>query len=142
MKRRKTVSVTPAMGASTVAGVIWTVLMRRRSGTGVISGVARTPSSARSPELSQNFFTLLFYCRIQGVYATIVGQNEASVADSPKALGQELKSAILKKRVGQIALAVVLAQGCIRFSLRLNLVPADTRDLLRSRPTHRVGPFP
>jgi large-conductance mechanosensitive channel len=42
---------------------------------------------------------------VQGVY----------LDDSPKAFGHEFKSAILKKRVGQIALAVVLAEGCIRF---------------------------
>jgi large-conductance mechanosensitive channel len=35
--------------------------------------------------------------------------------DSPKEFGHEFKSAILKKRVGQIALAVVLAEACIRF---------------------------
>jgi large-conductance mechanosensitive channel len=35
--------------------------------------------------------------------------------DSPKEFGHEFKSAILKKRVGQIALAVVLAESCIRF---------------------------
>lgn len=35
--------------------------------------------------------------------------------DSPRAFGHEFKSAILRKRVGQIALAVVLAEGCIRF---------------------------
>lgn len=35
--------------------------------------------------------------------------------DSPQDFGHEFKSAILKKRVGQIALAVVLAEACIRF---------------------------
>jgi large-conductance mechanosensitive channel len=35
--------------------------------------------------------------------------------DTPKGFLGELKSATLKKRVGQIALAVVLAEACIRF---------------------------
>ena len=35
--------------------------------------------------------------------------------DSPKHFVHEFRSAILKKRVGQIALAVVLAEACIRF---------------------------
>jgi large-conductance mechanosensitive channel len=44
-----------------------------------------------------------------------VGQFEVLVDDTPKGFGLEFKSAILKKRVGQIALAVVLAEACIRF---------------------------
>ena len=35
--------------------------------------------------------------------------------DTPKGFLVELKSTILKKRVGQVALAVVLAEACIRF---------------------------
>jgi large-conductance mechanosensitive channel len=35
--------------------------------------------------------------------------------DTPKGFLGELKSATLKKRVGQIAMAVVLAEACIRF---------------------------
>ncbi|PYX86383.1 MAG: hypothetical protein DMG68_15560 [Acidobacteria bacterium] len=35
--------------------------------------------------------------------------------DTPKAFVEELRSSVLKKRVGQIALAVVLAQEVIRF---------------------------
>jgi large-conductance mechanosensitive channel len=35
--------------------------------------------------------------------------------DSPRGFAVEFKSAVLKKRVGQIALAVILAEGCIRF---------------------------
>src|SRR5947209_3537191 len=40
MKRRKTVSVTPAMGASTVAGAIWTLPMVKLAGTRACSGIA------------------------------------------------------------------------------------------------------
>ena len=40
MKRRKTVSVTPAMGARTVAGAISTAPMAKRAGTRVCSGMA------------------------------------------------------------------------------------------------------
>jgi large-conductance mechanosensitive channel len=36
------------------------------------------------------------------------------VDDSPRAFAHEFRSAILRKRVGQIALAVVLAEACIR----------------------------
>jgi hypothetical protein len=37
-----------------------------------------------------------------------------STGDTPKALVEELRSALLRKRVGQIALAVVLAEGAWR----------------------------
>src|ERR1039458_4762959 len=72
MKRRKTVSVTPAMGASTVAGEIVTVPMERLSGTSFRgaawrAGVPAPHESApsRPCELSQNFFTSLFYLAVQ-----------------------------------------------------------------------------
>src|SRR5205807_5928201 len=65
MKRRKTVSVTPAMGARTVAGVIWTPPMERLEGTGFRGAAWRTkPALSLSKgvsaphELSQNFFTV------------------------------------------------------------------------------------
>ena len=47
MKRRKTVSVTPAMGARTVAGAIVTLPMERPAETGLGGPAWRT----RSPEL-------------------------------------------------------------------------------------------
>ena len=51
MKRRKTVSVTPAMGASTVAGRISTLPMETDAGT-------RAPAGAtRSAGLSKNLCT-------------------------------------------------------------------------------------
>ncbi|HKR86012.1 MAG TPA: MscL family protein [Terriglobales bacterium] len=40
--------------------------------------------------------------------------------DTPKAFFEELRSGIMKKRVGQIALAVVLAQAIWRFVSSLN----------------------
>src|SRR6185312_5409931 len=58
MKRRNTVSVTPAMGASTVAGAIRTFPIVNEDGTDC---VARTPSPASGPELSQYLRTPLFY---------------------------------------------------------------------------------
>jgi hypothetical protein len=63
MKRRKTVSVTPAIGARTVAGEIVTLPIARLSGTGSGGAAWRTRvSGADEPfELSQNFFTVLFY---------------------------------------------------------------------------------
>src|SRR5690348_14077854 len=61
MKRRKTVSVTPAIGASTVAGAIRTEPIWTDEGTTACLG--RTPLSDNSPRgpaaLSQNFFTVL-----------------------------------------------------------------------------------
>ena len=35
--------------------------------------------------------------------------------DTPKQFIQELRSSLLKKRAGQIALAVILAEACLRF---------------------------
>src|SRR5712675_49080 len=63
MKRRKTVSVTPAIGASTVAGAIRTAPMERLAGTGFggAGSRARVPAPHVPCELSQNFFTFLFY---------------------------------------------------------------------------------
>jgi hypothetical protein len=81
MKRRKTVSVTPAMGARTVAGEMVTVPIVRLDGTGFrdLGSVTLEVGSPRAeelapqasapqaplPELSQNFFTVLFYLRAQ-----------------------------------------------------------------------------
>src|SRR6478609_1658285 len=53
MKRRKTVSVTPAMGARTVAGAMVTVPIWRRLGTGS-TGAASREAAEPLPELSQN----------------------------------------------------------------------------------------
>src|ERR1039457_6898590 len=72
MKRRKTVWVTPAIGARTVAGEMVTVPMERLVGTGFRYAGSPTDSAVSSragapaphvpfPELSQNFFTVLFY---------------------------------------------------------------------------------
>src|SRR4051794_13538539 len=70
MNRRKTVSVTPAIGASTVAGEMLTDPIRTLEGTtepalSVSNGwtfVSDQPSTPRSvAALSQNFFTALFY---------------------------------------------------------------------------------
>ncbi len=53
MKRRKTVSVTPAMGASTVAGAMRTPPMCSSAGTRAVCGMARAAVMA---ELSHSFF--------------------------------------------------------------------------------------
>jgi hypothetical protein len=63
MKRRKTVSVTPAMGARTVAGEMVTFPIESEVGT-VRVARALIPASANGSDpadLSQNFLTLLFY---------------------------------------------------------------------------------
>jgi hypothetical protein len=64
MNRRKTVSVTPAIGASTVAGDMVTDPMRTDEGT--TAGVGPTfrsdqPSLRSVPVLSQNFFMQLHF---------------------------------------------------------------------------------
>src|SRR6476661_4026765 len=63
MNRRNTVSVTPAMGASTVAGAMRTLPIASEAGTGTacVVCVARAPSPASGPELSQYLRTSLFY---------------------------------------------------------------------------------
>src|ERR1700733_1686379 len=67
MKRRNTVSVTPAMGASTVAGVIWILPILTCSGT---EAPARAkPPGAAFTGFSQYLRTLLFYCLPQIVRA-------------------------------------------------------------------------
>src|SRR6201995_4985065 len=60
MKRRKTVSVTPAMGARTVAGEMLTAPMDSEGGTTCVARAPPPASAAESeaPELSQNFFTV------------------------------------------------------------------------------------
>src|ERR1700722_6098908 len=61
MKRRNTVSVTPAMGARTVAGVLVTLPMERLPGTGFSGAASRAKvPAAHDPELSQNFFTVFY----------------------------------------------------------------------------------
>jgi len=75
MKRRKTVSVTPAMGASTVAGRISTPPMRNDSGKARAGGADRSVraisgalsgESASGSDLYQYFCTNLFY--VVGLY--------------------------------------------------------------------------
>ena len=61
MNRRKTVSVTPAMGASTVAGEIRTDPIWTESGTRVGRTLFSDNIWGRSGVLSQNFFTPVFY---------------------------------------------------------------------------------
>src|ERR1700686_827929 len=63
MKRRKTVSVTPAMGASTVAGAMRTFPIFKTVGNpcaSVGTGVSPVRPTAASV-LSQNFCTVRFY---------------------------------------------------------------------------------
>src|SRR5580700_4823634 len=74
MKRRKTVSVTPAMGARTVAGAILTLPMERLAGTGLRDGDWRTTPALSLPNgmsapyetgLSHILRTALFYSAFQ-----------------------------------------------------------------------------
>src|ERR1700730_17498575 len=62
MKRRNAMTATLAMGARTVAGEMATLPMVRVAGTGRSAAASR----AGAPhELSQNFFTVLFYLPLQ-----------------------------------------------------------------------------
>src|ERR1700727_1710943 len=74
MKRRKTVSVTPAMGARTVAGAILTLPMESPPGTGLRDGDWRTKSALSLSKgmsaphetgLSHILRTALFYLAFQ-----------------------------------------------------------------------------
>src|ERR1700688_5056271 len=64
MKRRKTVSVTPAIGARTVAGAMVTAPMEKLAETGFSGAAWRTRVSAPH-ELSQPLRTGLFYLALQ-----------------------------------------------------------------------------
>src|SRR5271169_2039031 len=69
MKRRKTVSVTPAMGASTVAGAISMPPIDTPAGTGFSGAAWRArvpaPHEPLPTELSQALRTGLFYLAVQ-----------------------------------------------------------------------------
>src|SRR5882757_4160591 len=77
MKRRKTVSVTPAIGARTVAGAISMPPMERAAGTGFCGAAWRgkpslslskgvpAPLGPLATELSQDLRTGLFYLALQ-----------------------------------------------------------------------------
>src|SRR5579885_3655837 len=75
MKRRKTVSVTPAIGARTVAGAIRTEPNWTESGTRVFPRMAGEARAPQGTELSQNFFTCLFYLPGSGELRIEVGQR-------------------------------------------------------------------
>ena len=63
MKRRKTVSVTPAMGASTVAGVSCRPPIKRQAGMDLRAWATQAPSPLFPGGLSQCFCTWLLYPR-------------------------------------------------------------------------------
>jgi hypothetical protein len=118
MKRRKTVSVTPAMGARTVAGAIETEPICRRSATAC---VARTTASARSVGLSQNLRTWLFYSLpffisiCHNLHHTIMGATPNPPAPEPVSPGKWIARVILAVIVGEAiwGLLVSLTNGLI-----------------------------
>jgi len=65
MKRRNTVSVTPAMGAKTVAGSIGTFPIITRAGT--VATARATPLASAFNGFSQYLRTCLFYCLPQAM---------------------------------------------------------------------------
>src|SRR5258708_34942258 len=82
MKRRKTVSVTPAMGARTVAGAIWTPPMGKLEGAGFGGAAWRTrvsaPHEPAPHEVYQNFFTDLIVLADAKCKAPAVGRGPDS----------------------------------------------------------------
>jgi large-conductance mechanosensitive channel len=118
MNRRKTVSVTPAMGASTVAGEMVTLPIVSELGTTRVARAQLSPlaGALTSPELSQNL-------RIVNDFIAFSGQTKCvkmaplmePLDESPRQFLDGLKLTIFRRRIGQIALAVVLAEACIRY---------------------------
>src|SRR5580700_9341486 len=115
MKRRNTVSVTPAMGAKTVAGSIGIFPIITLAGT-VATARARTPAPTFAG-FSQYLRTVLFYRlpQVMQLWHNCSAYRGYDMDDTPGHFLQELRSSLLKKRAGQIALAVILAEACLRF---------------------------
>lgn len=105
MKRRKTVSVTPAMGARTVAGEMVTVPMWRVLGTGRSDAAWRTGvSAAHVPELSQNLRMGVFYLFCADFRcATIVANWSLRM--------RTIREILLTEYIGAILVAVLIADA-------------------------------
>ena len=108
MKRRNTVSVTPAIGAKTVAGAIWILPIATRFGT-VAPARARTPAPT-FPGLSQYLRTWLFYClpQVMQLWHNLhhILMDEIRRTSSPES--SALDSG---KWIGRVVIAVILAEG-------------------------------
>src|SRR5882757_5813245 len=91
MKRRNTVSVTPAMGASTVAGAMRTLPIVTDVGTGTVC-VAESDSPAPGVEVSQNLRINPFYLQAKNkalakkARARVPRKSLASLTFSPALL--------------------------------------------------------
>src|SRR3981081_3162802 len=134
MKGRKTVSVTPAIGASTVAGAIWTPPIERLEGTGFTGHTSRAEPSPTSlkrvpapleptpPEpfvLSQNFFTVLFYLCFstcpRKTKAPAVGEGLVPITGVNRAI-RRAKGLLLRRHrsgswCGRVILSVLAAEA-------------------------------
>lgn len=110
MKRRNTVSVTPAMGASTVAGEISIPPIKTEGGT---TNVARAPSpamAARCPtELSQPFRTWLFYFLCKHL---AICHNPLSLKEQ-YAMISKLREILLTQYIGSILVALLVWQAVV-----------------------------
>jgi large-conductance mechanosensitive channel len=102
------------MGASTVAGAIRTPPIERLVGTSACEAGAASPTRGTAG-FSKCLRTIVFY-RASPTKSDVTQSRHvrACMDENPKAFLEELRSGILKKRVGQIALAVVLAQAVWR----------------------------
>src|SRR5580700_4225712 len=123
MNRRNTVSVTPAIGASTVAGEMATLPIVSEAGTTRASeaeNVARAllPASAASapaPEVSQNFFTVLFYlprktaCTKPAVHNKAPAKARAEFLRFIRVIRGEKK--LLRRSRGSLFLRVLAAEA-------------------------------
>lgn len=109
MKRRKTVSVTPAMGARTVAGAMRTLPMLNEVGK-VRARVGCGDSPVRpgiATELSQNFPTALFYRSFDLSSGVRQCQRiEVHVV-------QKLRDILLTRYIGSILIALLCWQALI-----------------------------
>jgi hypothetical protein len=106
MKRRKTVSVTPAMGARTVAGAIPTPPMDKDDGTVRVARPLLSASPAGTPEpaeLSQNFFTPVFY---------FLAASPPMCNGAPELLMRTIRKILLTEYIGAIVIAVLIADAC------------------------------
>src|ERR1700693_5622253 len=121
MKRRNTVSVTPAMGAKTVAGSIGTFPIITLAGT-IATARARTPAPTLAG-FSQYLRTLLFYCLPQvmqlwhNLHHTLMDEIARNAPPEPPA-------ADAGGWIGRLLIAVILGEGIwgLIVSLTHNLV--------------------
>jgi hypothetical protein len=104
MKRRKTVSVTPAMGASTVAGEMVIPPMQTEVGKTRVARALLPASAAAATELSQNLRTRVFYL-------FFVALPHATILASWSPFMRAIREILLTEYIGAIVVAVLVADA-------------------------------